>query len=49
MVQQLRKSITALALFLIAGGVHGQPAQPPLTLKQDAPERVAESEAETAL
>src|SRR5882672_8567202 len=39
MVQQFRKSITALALFLVAGSVCAQPAQPPLTLKPDAPDR----------
>jgi LysM domain len=39
MVQQVRKSITALAFFVISGAVSGQPAQAPLTLKPDAPER----------
>lgn len=39
MVQQVRKSITALAFFVISGAVSGQPAQAPLTLKPDAPDR----------
>jgi len=42
MVQQLRKSITALVFFLISGVVWAQPAKPPsepLALKQDAPDR----------
>ena len=39
MVQQLRKSITVLALFLFCGAAAAQPAQGPLTLKPDAPER----------
>jgi hypothetical protein len=42
MVQQLRKSITALVFFLIPGVLGAQPAQSPaapLTLKQDAPDR----------
>jgi len=39
MVQQVRKSITALAFFIISGAVGGQPAQAPLTLKPDAPDR----------
>ena len=39
MVQQVRKSITALAFFVISGAVSGQPAQPPLSLKPDAPDR----------
>jgi hypothetical protein len=42
MVQQLRKSITALAFFLIAGALWAQPAKPPstpLALKEDAPDR----------
>jgi hypothetical protein len=39
MVQQFRKSITALAFFLVAGGAYGQAAQPPLVLKPDAPDR----------
>ncbi len=39
MVQQLRKSITALALFLFCGLAAGQVSQGPLTLKPDAPER----------
>jgi len=42
MAQQLRKSITALAFFLVSVGLWAQPAKPPsepLTLKPDAPER----------
>jgi LysM domain len=39
MVQQLRKSITALAFFLASGAVLGQPTQGPLALKPDAPDR----------
>lgn len=42
MVQQLRKSITALIFFLISGVLSAQPAKPPsapLALKQDAPDR----------
>jgi hypothetical protein len=39
MVQQLRKCITALALFLFCGVCTAQTAQAPLTLKPDAPER----------
>lgn len=39
MVQQLRKSITALALFLVCGIAAAQGTQAPLTLKPDAPER----------
>ena len=42
MVQQLRKSITALVFFLIAGALWAQPAKPPsapLALKEDAPDR----------
>ena len=42
MVQQLRKSITALVFFLISGVLGAQPAKPPsepLALKQDAPDR----------
>jgi len=42
MVQQLRKSITALVFFLIAGALCAQPAKPPstpLALKEDAPDR----------
>jgi hypothetical protein len=42
MVQQLRKSITALIFFLISGALCAQPAKPPsapLALKQDAPDR----------
>ena len=39
MVQQLRKSITALAFFVISGSVLGQGTSAPLTLKLDAPDR----------
>ena len=39
MVQQLRKSITALVFFVISGGGLGQSASPPLALKPDAPDR----------
>src|SRR5690348_15981736 len=39
MVQQLRKSITALALFLVPLLGFAQPAQAPLRLKADAPDR----------
>ena len=39
MVQQLRKSITALVFFVISGYVLGQGSDAPLTLKQDAPDR----------
>src|SRR5215217_8637301 len=43
MVQQLRKSITALAFFaisgLISGTVDAQAPSAPLTIKPDAPER----------
>ena len=42
MVQQLRKSITALIFFLVSGVLSAQPAKPPsapLALKQDAPDR----------
>jgi len=39
MVQQVRKSITALAFFVISGTVSGQAAQAPLSLKPDAPDR----------
>ena len=39
MVQQLRKSITALALFLVPGLALTQPAKAPLSLKPDAPGR----------
>ena len=39
MVQQLRKSITALVLFLASGVAAGQMPSAPLTLKQDAPDR----------
>src|SRR5215213_10276063 len=43
MVQQLRKSITALAFFAISGSISGiavaQAPSAPLTIKPDAPER----------
>jgi len=39
MVQQLRKSITALAFFVLSGSVLGQAPSSPLVLKPDAPER----------
>lgn len=39
MVQQFCKSITALAFFLTAGLAGGQPAQGPLAIKPDAPDR----------
>src|SRR5687768_196215 len=39
MVQQLRKSITALAFFVMSGAVLAQAPSAPLTLKQDAPDR----------
>jgi len=39
MVQQLRKSITALAFFLFCGLAAGQANQAPLTLKPEAPDR----------
>jgi len=39
MVQQLRKSITALAFFLVPLLGFAQPAQSPLRLKADAPDR----------
>ena len=39
MVQQLTKSITALALFVLAGVAGGQAPTAPLTLKPDAPDR----------
>jgi hypothetical protein len=42
MVQQLRKSITALVFFLLSGVLWAQPAKPPsapLALKEDAPDR----------
>src|SRR6266850_7494193 len=39
MAQQFRKSITALAFFLVAGLASGQPSQGPLTIKPDAPDR----------
>jgi nucleoid-associated protein YgaU len=42
MVEQLRKSITALAFFVISGTLGAQPAKPPvapLALKENAPDR----------
>jgi hypothetical protein len=39
MVQQLRKSITGLAFFLISLGAVAQAPSAPLTLRQDAPDR----------
>ena len=39
MVQQLRKSITALAFFALAGPAAAQAPSAPLTLKPDAPDR----------
>jgi hypothetical protein len=39
MVQQFRKSITALAFFLVSGLAAGQPSQGPLAIKPDAPDR----------
>ncbi len=39
MVQQLRKSITALVFFVISGTVLGQGTSAPLTLKPEAPDR----------
>src|SRR5258708_8031123 len=39
MVQQLRKSITTLAFFLISGAGLGQARSAAITLKPDAPER----------
>jgi len=39
MVQQLRKSITALAFFALSGGALAQAPTAPLTLKPDAPDR----------
>jgi hypothetical protein len=39
MVQQLRKSITALAFFGLSGLAAGQAPSSPLTLKPDAPDR----------
>jgi hypothetical protein len=39
MVQQFRKSITALALFVVVGLASAQPTQPPLSIKPDAPDR----------
>src|SRR3954462_7016655 len=39
MVQQLRKSITALAFFAVSGAALAQAPTAPLTLKPDAPDR----------
>ncbi|MGQ0650849.1 MAG: LysM peptidoglycan-binding domain-containing protein [Betaproteobacteria bacterium] len=39
MVQQVRKSITALVLFVATGAIFAQSPPAPLTLKPDAPER----------
>jgi nucleoid-associated protein YgaU len=39
MVQQLRKSITALAFFVLSGGALAQAPTAPLALKPDAPDR----------
>jgi hypothetical protein len=39
MVQQVRKSITALILFVASGSIFAQGAPAPLTLKPEAPER----------
>lgn len=39
MVQQLRKSITALAFFVMSGAALGQAPSAPLTIKPDAPDR----------
>ena len=39
MVQQFRKSITALVFFVAAGLAWGQPSQGPLAIKPDAPDR----------
>ena len=39
MVQLLRKSITALAFFVISGAALGQAPSSPLTLRPDAPDR----------
>jgi hypothetical protein len=39
MVQQVRKSITALVLFVLCGAAGAQGTQAPLTLKPDAPDR----------
>jgi hypothetical protein len=39
MVQQVRKSITALGFFLVSLGATAQPIQGPLALKPDAPDR----------
>jgi hypothetical protein len=39
MVQQVRKSITALVLFLLCGTAVAQGSQAPLALKPDAPDR----------
>jgi len=39
MVQQLRKSITALALFVLCGAASAQAPSAPLTIRPDAPDR----------
>ena len=39
MVQEVRKSITALVFFVVSGAVFAQSAPPAVTLKPDAPER----------
>src|ERR671929_739032 len=39
MVQQLRKSITALGLFVLCGAATGQAPSTPLTIRPDAPDR----------
>jgi hypothetical protein len=39
MVQQFRKSITALILFILAAPAIAQPTTPPLVLRPDAPDR----------
>jgi hypothetical protein len=39
MVQQLRKSITTLALFVVLGAAEAQAPQAPLTIRPDAPDR----------
>jgi hypothetical protein len=39
MVQQLRKSITALAFFVLCGTAAGQAPSTPLTIRPDAPDR----------
>src|SRR4051795_1185431 len=39
MVQQLRKSITALSLFVLCAAAEAQAPSTPLTIRPDAPER----------